>query len=99
ESLVIPRHSSDLWLTLHSGSLLPIKSIPAVTAIIIFFILHWYLSLFVQTFYLHRYAAHRMFSMSPFWEKFFHVLTFIAQGSSYLSPYAYGVLHRMHHAY
>ena len=79
--------------------MLPIKSIPAVTAIIIFFILHWYLSLFVQTFYLHRYAAHRMFSMSPFWEKFFHVLTFIAQGSSYLSPYAYGVLHRMHHAY
>lgn len=70
-----------------------------MTTILVFFVLHWYLSLFVQTFYLHRYAAHRMFSMSPTWEKLFHVLTFIAQGSSYLSPYAYGVLHRLHHAY
>lgn len=70
-----------------------------MTAILLFFVLHWYLSLFVQTFYLHRYAAHHMFTMSPFWEKAFHVLTFIAQGSSYLSPYAYGVLHRLHHAY
>ncbi|MBK6541703.1 MAG: acyl-CoA desaturase [Flavobacteriales bacterium] len=70
-----------------------------MTAILVFFVLHWYLSLFVQTFYLHRYAAHGMFTMSSFWEKVFHVLTFIAQGSSYLSPYAYGVLHRLHHAY
>ena len=67
--------------------------------ILIFFLAHWYLSLFCQTFFLHRYAAHRMFSMSPFWEKFFFVLTSITQGSSYLSPYAYGILHRMHHAY
>ncbi len=40
-----------------------------------------------------------MFNMSPFMEKVFHVLSFIFQGSSYLSPYAYGVMHRMHHAY
>lgn len=26
-------------------------------------------------------------------------MSYIAQGSSYLSPYAYGILHRMHHAY
>lgn len=32
-------------------------------------------------------------------EKVFHVLSWIFQGSSYLSPYAYGVMHRMHHAY
>lgn len=37
--------------------------------------------------------------MNPFWEKFFFVLTAITQGSSYLSPYIYGVLHRMHHAF
>ena len=66
-------------------------------AILIFFLAHWYLSLFFQTFFLHRYASHRMFDMSPFMEKVFYVLTFICQGSSYLSPYAYGVMHRLHH--
>lgn len=68
-------------------------------AILIFFCLHWYLSLLMQTFFLHRYAAHKMFTMSPFWEKVFYWLTFIFQGSSFLSPYAYGVMHRLHHAY
>ena len=67
--------------------------------IITFFVLHWYLSLFSQTFFLHRYGAHGMFRMSKFWEKFFYMFTYIAQGSSYLSPRAYGVLHRMHHKY
>lgn len=68
-------------------------------AIVVFFILHWYLSLFSQTFFLHRYAAHKMFTMNKFWEKFFFVFQFITQGSSYLSPRAYAILHRMHHAY
>lgn len=67
--------------------------------ILIFIIAHWYLSLFSQTFFLHRYAAHKMFNMSNFWEKMFFVFTYMTQGSSYLSPYAYGVMHRMHHAY
>ncbi len=67
--------------------------------ILIFFLAHWYLSLFSQTFFLHRYAAHKMVSMSPFWEKFFFIFTATTQGSSYLSPYVYGILHRMHHAY
>lgn len=67
--------------------------------IIAFFIAHWYFSLFCQTFFLHRYAAHKMFTMSPFWEKFFFIFTWMWQGSSYLSPRAYAVLHRMHHAY
>lgn len=40
-----------------------------------------------------------MFSMSRWWEKFFFILSFITQGSSYLSPHAYGILHRMHHAF
>ena len=70
-----------------------------MTIILLFFILHWYLSLFSQTFFLHRYAAHGMFVMNKFWEKFFFAFTYITQGSSYLSPRAYAVLHRMHHAY
>jgi stearoyl-CoA desaturase (delta-9 desaturase) len=67
--------------------------------IFIFFTAHWFLSLFSQTFFLHRYAAHRMFEMSPFWERFFYIVTLITQGSSFLVPRAYAVLHRMHHAF
>ena len=67
--------------------------------ILIFFIALWYLSLFSQTFFLHRYAAHGSFKMSKGWEKFFYVFTWITQGSSYLSPRAYGIMHRMHHAF
>jgi stearoyl-CoA desaturase (delta-9 desaturase) len=68
-------------------------------AIAIFFFGHWFLSLFSQTFFLHRYAAHKMFTMSRFWEKFFYVFTFVTQGSSFLNPRAYAIMHRMHHAY
>jgi len=68
-------------------------------AVIIFFLAHWYLSLFTQTFFHHRYSAHRMFTMTPFWEKVFFILSIVFQGASYLSPRAYGVLHRMHHAF
>lgn len=67
--------------------------------IIAFFILHWYLSLFSQTFFLHRYAAHKAFTMSKRWERFFFMFTYLTQGSSYLSPKAYGIMHRVHHAY
>lgn len=64
-----------------------------------FFLSHWFLSLFFQTLFLHRYAAHKMFTMNKNWEKVFYILTFIAQGSSYLNPKAYAIMHRMHHAY
>lgn len=67
--------------------------------IVLFFIAHWYLSLFFQTFFLHRYAAHGAFTMSRFTERVFFVLTWIFQGSNYLSPFGYGVMHRMHHAF
>jgi stearoyl-CoA desaturase (delta-9 desaturase) len=68
-------------------------------AIPIFLVAHWYLSLFSQTFYLHRYSAHKQFVMNKFWEKFFYLFTYITQGSSFLNPRAYAILHRMHHAY
>lgn len=67
--------------------------------ILFFFIGIWYLSLFSQTFFQHRYAAHGSFTMSRFWERFFFVFSYITQGSSYMSPRAYAIMHRMHHAY
>src|SRR5215475_11655292 len=57
--------------------------------IISFFVAHWVLSVFFQTFYLHRYGAHRMFTMSKGWERFFHLCTFVFQGPSFLNPRAY----------
>src|SRR3954467_2010397 len=68
-------------------------------AIVLFFVGHWSLSIFCQTFFLHRYGAHRMFTMSKGWERFFHLLTAVSMGSSYLVPRAYAILHREHHAY
>lgn len=68
-------------------------------AIVLFVIIHWYVSLFFQSFFHHRYAAHGMFTMSRFWERVFYCCCFISQGSSYISPYAYGIMHRLHHAY
>lgn len=67
--------------------------------ILLFFFLHWYLSLFTQSFFNHRYAAHSQFTMSKPMEKVWFIISYIFQGSSYLSPYAYGIMHRMHHAY
>ena len=67
--------------------------------IFVFFISLWYLSLFSQTFLQHRYAAHGAFKMSKGWERFFYIFAWITQGSSYLSPRAYAIMHRMHHAY
>jgi stearoyl-CoA desaturase (Delta-9 desaturase) len=68
-------------------------------AILIFFAAHWVLSVFCQTFFLHRYGAHRMFTMSKGWERFFHLLTYLSQGASYLNPRGYAILHRQHHAF
>lgn len=67
--------------------------------IIIFFIAIWYLSLFSQTFLQHRYASHGAFQMNKFWERVFYIFAYITQGSSYMSPRAYAIMHRMHHAY
>ncbi len=68
-------------------------------AIFIFILVIWYGGLFFQTCFLHRYAAHQTYTMSKFMEKVFYVLTWIFQGTSYLSAYGYGIMHRMHHAY
>jgi stearoyl-CoA desaturase (delta-9 desaturase) len=67
--------------------------------ILSFFFGHWFLSLFFHTFFLHRYASHQMYTVSKGWEKTFYLLTWLVQGSSYLVPRAYAVMHRMHHTY
>ncbi len=67
--------------------------------IALFFVAHWQLSVFFQTFFLHRYGAHRMFTMSKGWERFFYLCTYATQGASFLSPRGYAILHRMHHAF
>lgn len=71
----------------------------SMAIILAFFIGHWMLSVFCQTFFLHRYGAHRMFEMNKFWERVFYLLTYIGQGPSFLHPRGYAILHRMHHAY
>lgn len=67
--------------------------------ILTFFAAHWLGSVFSQTFFLHRYGAHRMFSMSKGWERFFYLVTYVTQGSSFLNPRGYAILHREHHAF
>jgi len=67
--------------------------------ILLFFAAVWYLSLFSQTFFQHRYAAHGAFKMSKGWERFFFVVAWITQGAHYLNPRAYAIMHRIHHAY
>jgi stearoyl-CoA desaturase (Delta-9 desaturase) len=67
--------------------------------IALFFIAHSTLSVFFQSFFLHRYAAHRMFNTSKRWERTFYLLTYITQGSSFLVPKGYAIMHRMHHAF
>ena len=67
--------------------------------IALFFIAHWLLSIFFQTFFLHRYGAHRQFTMNHRWERIFYFATWLTQGASFLSPRGYAILHREHHAF
>jgi stearoyl-CoA desaturase (Delta-9 desaturase) len=62
-------------------------------------ILHWFVSLFFQSFFLHRYSSHAMFRLNIFWERFFYLLTFLAQGPSFLNPRTYAVMHNQHHKF
>lgn len=68
-------------------------------AILFLLIIHWYSSLFFQSVFHHRYAAHGIFTMSRFWERMFFIGSFLTQGASYISARAYGIMHRLHHAH
>lgn len=72
---------------------------PFCMVIFNFFAAHWFGSMFFQTFFHHRYASHKMFSMNKFWERIFHFMAYVSQGSSYLVPKAYAIMHRMHHTF
>ena len=37
--------------------------------------------------------------MNKFWEHIFYILSYLFQGASYLSPNAYAIMHREHHAF
>lgn len=67
--------------------------------ILIFFLAHWFLSLFFQTFFQHRYASHRMFTTNKFWERIFYLMAYLFEGTSFFNPRAYALMHREHHAY
>ncbi len=67
--------------------------------IIILFIIQWYIAVFMQSFYLHRFAAHGMITMSLFWSRFFYLVTLLVQGPSFLNPRAYAILHTLHHGH
>ncbi|WP_419172521.1 fatty acid desaturase [Halobacteriovorax sp.] len=62
-----------------------------------FLFIHWYLSLFCQSFYLHRYISHDQCKMSRGWDRFFLILTILSQGPSFLRPQHYKTLHMQHH--
>ena len=64
-----------------------------------FFAGHWMLSVLFQSVFQHRYAAHKMYTMSPRMERVMHFLCWLIQGSSYLDPRGYAILHREHHAF
>lgn len=93
------------WLNILAGLVILAYAVLVVaTAVVdvwvfLFFVLHWYVAVFLQSFFLHRYAAHAMFTMHRWWEKFFHILTYVIHGSSYLVPSAYAILHRLHHKF
>ena len=67
--------------------------------ILVLLVCHWYLSLGIQSIFMHRYSAHGQIQMSSRVEKAFWILAFILLGPSYLSAYISGLLHRLHHAY
>jgi stearoyl-CoA desaturase (Delta-9 desaturase) len=87
------------WQAVGMMNIFSTSNLSALLFVIVFLIAHWYLSLFSQTFFQHRYAAHRSFTMTKSWEKIFFIFSYITQGSSYMSARAYGIMHRMHHAY
>ena len=44
-------------------------------------------------------GPNKQYTMTKGWERFFHLCTYVTQGSSFLSARGYAILHRMHHAF
>ena len=54
-------------------------------------------SLFFHSVFLHRYGTHKQFTMSEKMERKFFIMTYIVQGSSFLNPRTYAIIHVEHH--
>jgi len=65
--------------------------------VFILILVHWFTSLFFQTFFLHRYCSHEMYKINSFWERVFYFLTWLTQGPSFLHPSSYAIMHMEHH--
>ena len=65
--------------------------------IALFILFHWYLSLFFKHSFCIGMHLTICLKCLLFWEKTFFFLTFIFQGSSFLNPAAYAIMHRRHH--
>ena len=76
-----------------------LQSLTEDSLVYAFFVGHWVLSVLFQSVFHHRYAAHKMYAMGPRTERVVHLLAWLVQGSSYLDPRGYAILHREHHAY
>ena len=61
-----------------------------MSAILIFFFCHWFLSLFFHTFFLHRYASHQMYTTGKKTEKLFYFLTWLTGFLLLNSPFLCG---------
>jgi stearoyl-CoA desaturase (delta-9 desaturase) len=70
-----------------------------ILLVFIIFALHWYSVILMQSFLDHRIASHRHYIVSPFVMKVLVFISWLVSGTSYLSPYYYAILHRLHHRY
>lgn len=78
KTLIISSHITTALFVMATIVLLVFTAIHNIW-IFVFFWIHWYVSVFMQSFFLHRYAAHAMFTTSKFWERVFHFFTWVAQ--------------------
>ncbi len=70
-----------------------------MTPLLYFIMVQYFASLFFHSFFLHRYGTHRQFTMPKRTERIFFLLTYVSQGSSFLDPKAYAIIHLEHHAH
>ena len=63
---------------------------------IIFFVL-WYGAAFFQSTFLHRYATHKSFELSPVMKRLFGIFAYLFLGASYMAAMVYASMHTQHH--
>lgn len=78
---------------------------------LILFVVHWYLTILMQSFWHHRVSSHGSLVVNRTilsffglrinvnWARIIIFISWIISGPSYLSNYVYAILHRLHHRY